>query len=312
MEGAMSDRIVRALDRKTNLLAVACVATDVAREGSRRHELELSSAAMLGEGLTAGLMIASLQKSERAKVNVQIECDGPLGSLFVGATPQGDARGYIRNKGLPGGGRFISGPLLGQDGFISVLKDVEGDIYRGSVGLEDNDFSLCLERYFASSEQTEAVVQLDAIFGAEGGLEWIGGVLVLQLPGGDAAALERIRERLRAGTVEETVRAGTVGVHGLLSAVMGSDNLDLLVDQTVTYQCSCSRERVFRALTILPNIDLIEMITREHKASVDCELCGAHYEVSEQELRVVLDAVDDRDAAQEEATARERSNGTLN
>lgn len=308
----MSDRIVRALDPRTNLLAVACVATEVAREGNRRHQLELGSAAMLGEALTAGLMIAALQKSEQAKINVQIECDGPLGSLFVGANPQGEARGYIRNKGLPGQGRFYSRPLLGSEGFISVLRDVNGEIYRGSVGVEDVDFSQGLEGYFQNSEQTDTAVQLDAIFGDAGGLEWIGGVLVQLLPGGDAAALERVRERLRAGFVEATVRAGTTSAYALLSAVLGTDDLDPLADQGVVYHCTCSLERVHRALTILPNVDLVEMIIRDHKASVDCELCGAHYEVSEPELREILDAVDRRDAAQEEATERDRKSGALN
>jgi molecular chaperone Hsp33 len=303
----MTDRIVRALQTEQNLVIVSCVATHAAREARRRHELAPSSAALLGQTLTGGLLVAALQKSERTRVNLQVECDGPARGVFVNATPAGQVRGFIRNKSLdfrpeP---RFLAAPLLGGAGTLSVLRELDGEFYRGNVTMGEGDLSLNLETYFATSVQTPTAVQLEALADDAEALGWVGGILIQQLPGGDGKALEALRARLRTGVVERAVRAGARTAHALLEAVTGEDSaVDLLADQDATYFCSCSRERVFRALTVLPNIDLVEMITQEGKASVDCDFCGAHYEVTEEELRRVLDAVDQRDAAQAEAAHR--------
>jgi molecular chaperone Hsp33 len=306
----MSDRIVRALQTEHNLVIVSCVATGAAREARRRHELAPSSAALLGQTLAGGLLIAALQKSEKTRVNVQIECDGPARGVFVNANPAGQVRGFIRNKGVsfrpeP---RFLAAPLLGSSGSVAVLRDVEGQFYRGLVDLGEGDLSLNLESYFATSEQTATTLQLEALADGPEELGWVGGILIQQLPGGNAAALNTLRERLRGGAVEQAVRAGARSAHALIEAVLEHEGaVDLLADQEALYFCSCSRERVFRALTVLPNIDLVEMITQEGKASVDCEFCGAHYEVGEDELRRALDEVDERDAAR--AARASRSGG---
>ena len=310
----MSDRIVRALLKDANLLAVVCVATEVAREGRRRHGLAPSSAALLGEALSAGLMVASLQKSEQTRINLQVECDGPARGLFVDADPEGRTRGYIRNKTVrfPPEPRFSTAPLLGKTGYVSVLRSVDGELYRGAVGIESGDLSREIEGYFASSDQTDTTLQLEALATGDEELGWVGGVLIQRLPDGDADVLAQLREKLRSGAVEAAVRSGLTTAHALLGEITGGLASDLLADQEVQYFCPCSRERVFRALTVLPNIDLVEMITQEHKALVDCEFCGAHYEVTEAELREILDAVDRRDAAQEGGADRERGGGTLN
>ena len=309
----MSDRIVRALLTDSNLLTVACVATQVAREARQRHGLAPSSAALLGEALSAGLMVASLQKAEGTRVNLQVECDGPARGLFVDADPEGRTRGYVRNRTIrfPSTPRFHTAPLLGMTGYVSVLRSVGGEIYRGAVNIETGDLSRDLESYFATSDQTDTAIQLEAIATDGDELGWVGGVLIQRLPDGDAVALARLRERLKFGAIETAVRDGFTTAHALLGALLGEHTSDLIADQAALYHCSCSRERVFRALTVLPNVDLVEMITQEHKAEVDCEFCGQHYDITERELREILDAVDRRDAAQENDGGRGGS-GPLN
>ncbi len=295
----MSDRIVRAIIKDADLTAVCCVATQAAREARRRHGLAPSSAALLGQGLAAGLVVSSLQKAEKTRINLQIECDGPARGLFVDADTSGHARGYIRNKTVhfPSTPRFSGAPLLGRTGYVSVLRDVDGVFYRGSVGIEYSDVSRDLEHYFATSEQVETAAQLDVLAEGDEELGWVGGVLVQKLPEGDHAALERFRSRLRGGVIEETVRAGTTSAYALCEALFGRDQVDILLDTEVSYFCPCTRERVMRALSTLTNVDLAEMITQDHKAVVDCEFCGQHYEITEAELQTVLDRIDARDAA---------------
>lgn len=308
----MSDRIVRGLLAESNLMVVAVTATGVAHEARRRHGLAPSSAALLGSGLCAGTLIAALQKSDTTRVNLQVECDGPVRGLFVDCDTHGRSRGYVRAKMVrfPPEPRFREAPLLGTKGYLSVLRDIDGQFYRGSVELKERDLSLDLEHYFQTSEQVDTALQLDVLSTDDDELGWVGGILVQRLPDGDADALEELRKRLRAGIVEATVRSGRSSAHQLLEAVAGA-KVELLYDSEATYFCPCSKERVLRAISTLTNLDLVEMIQQDHKAEIDCDFCGAHYLISEPELQEVLDLIDARDAAAE-ARAKAKTDVDVN
>src|SRR2546426_7275818 len=79
-----------------------CSATGVARSASARHELAAGSAAALAQGLTAALLLAGHQGT---RVDVQLECNGPLRGLLVDADESGTVRGLVRAKDLEGGPR---------------------------------------------------------------------------------------------------------------------------------------------------------------------------------------------------------------
>jgi hypothetical protein len=51
------------------------------------------------------------------------------------------------------------------------------------------------------------------------------------------------------------------------------------------------------------------MIQEDKKAAIDCDFCGQHYEISEDELRAVLDLIDERDAR---AATKKETGGKLN
>src|SRR5439155_25398852 len=59
-----------------------CVASEVAREAGRRHRLQRGSEAALGQALTGALLVAAAQSQ---RVDVQLECAGPLRGLLVDA-----------------------------------------------------------------------------------------------------------------------------------------------------------------------------------------------------------------------------------
>jgi molecular chaperone Hsp33 len=305
----MVDRIVRGILRTPNLLVVAAVGTGMAREARKRHGLAPSSAALLGEALTAASLIAALQKAEKTRINLQLECDGPARGLFVDADTQGRARGYVKAKAVrfAPAPRFDPEPLLGTTGYVSVLRDVDGVFYRGSVGLEYRDLSRDLEHYYLTSEQTETALQLEALADGDEELGWVGGVLVQRLPDGDEDALKMVRAQLRAG-VEQAVRAGATTPEALLKALFPHEPLEAEGAQDLTYFCQCTRERVLRALQTLPNADLFEMIHKDKGGEVDCDFCGQHYAITPAELQEVLDLVDRTDAEAElakQATKRE-------
>ena len=78
---------------------VVCMAPLLSREAARRHGLAEGSAAALAQGLAGSLLLAATDRPDdpgEARVDVQLECRGPLRGLLVDADGLGAVRGLVR------------------------------------------------------------------------------------------------------------------------------------------------------------------------------------------------------------------------
>jgi len=67
--------------------------------------------------------------------------------------------------------------------------------------------------------------------------------------------------------------------------------------QPVRFSCSCSRERVVRAIIGLGNAELEAMASADNDGEATCDFCRQRYYFSTQEIRDILDAADESKSA---------------
>ncbi len=287
----MADGVVRALLAQENLKAVAVVATVAAQEGRLLHQLKPVSAALLAQALCGGALMAALQKDD-SRVNLQLECDGPLRGLFVDATASGQVRGYVKNiwlevMGEPG--PFQWRPALGNSGYLSVLKDIgDGEYYRSSIQLSAMELSHDLNAYFVSSEQVATRLAVALSPRGNEPLGRVGGVLLQALPGGDIDSLKRRGETL-AATLQKTLEsAEPLTAAGLLRAAVDGHELEVLASYPLEWSCNCSKERVLNALASLGKDEIRKMIEEQGNAVVSCQFCSSKHEATREDLEKLL------------------------
>jgi molecular chaperone Hsp33 len=281
----MTDRLCRGLLPARGLRAVFVRVGDTARMARMLHGLYPTSARLFGEALAAGALVGALQK-DRGRVNLQLECDGPIGGLFVDADPDGNVRGYVRRPGVhfPGDPARGTHAALGGSGFLSVLRDLgNGQYYRSAVELQALEVAADLRRWFASSEQVATALGIAVAPKGDEPLGDVAGVLVQRLPDGDDAAVEEARRRIAAGALDEAVAAGR-SAQEVIRAVAG-EGFDLLADVELAYRCGCSAERARVAVSALGADGVADVIEKEHEAVITCEFCRTRYVVTEPELR---------------------------
>lgn len=266
----MSDGLIRGVLPRVNLKWAACLTGELKAEAARLHGLASGSADMLGEALNAAVLLAALQKGS-THINLQVECDGPLRGLFIDASADGDVRGYVKEPQLHG-----TAAVLGRSGFLSVLRDLgQGEHYRSSVELSAMDLSKDLERYFASSDQVPTAVAVVPT----------GGVLVQCLPGADPDDLLRVGKGLGL-RLRSALGAGSPAA--AVKVLFEDEPVDVLASYPLSWKCTCSKDRVMRALTTMGSEELTDMIEKDGKASAKCQFCGRGYEISADELRSLL------------------------
>jgi len=243
----------------------------------------------------SGLLVAALQK-ERTRLNLQLECDGPLRGLFVDASSSGEVRGYVKNplvEHIGGEGEFRWRPVLGNSGFLSVLRDQGGgEYYRSSVQLGRFDLARDLEAFFAESEQIRTEVLLELVAEGEEPLSVVGGLLIQPLPGGDLESLAAHAQRLEApGAFQAGLQAGArSGAAAAVKALFPGSDLEVLARYPVAFQCSCSRERVKNALLAMGRAELDDLLAKDGQAEVTCQFCSTRYTVTGEEIRKLLEA----------------------
>ena len=62
------------------------------------------------------------------------------------------------------------------------------------------------------------------------------------------------------------------------------DDVQLMGTQTLQFKCSCSRERMFGALTTIEHEDLQQMIDEDKGCEIVCHFCNTHYHFTDAEL----------------------------
>ena len=286
----MSDELITAILPESDLRLIVCTGTGMAREARRIQDAHPASAAVLAQGLTAGVMVAALQKHKQ-RVNLQLECSGPLRGMFIDADNEGTARGYVKVPHLDytgNPGLFEWRPVFGNSGILSVLRDQgNGEVYRSSVELKAFELSQDLESYFRVSDQVESRIALEVLPREGEPIGAVAGLLLQPFPTGDRAALEAHGKRIReGGLLRRALEANpNAGASELLRMIFPESMPDVTARVPVAYRCTCDRDRVVRALLSVGREELEDILKKEGKAEMTCQFCLTRYMVEGDEIR---------------------------
>jgi molecular chaperone Hsp33 len=287
------DHLVRSIVHGPDVRVLTAFTTASAQAASESHQCAPTSAALLAQGLTAGLLLASALEKERARINLQVACDGPAGGLFVDAGADGTVRGYIRNNKV----FFPTSPgeplhperAIGRRGYVNVLRDFGGsDIYRGMVELSAFDLAGDLRNYFRASEQIDSAVALTVAADGEQPLGQVAGMIVQRLPTGDSQAVARAQAALDGGALERGLRENLSATALIGSLDLGEGEIEVLADYPVAFSCRCSHDRVVRAVLTLGLEEMRSLFAEQGEARATCEFCGKRYLLAGPELLALI------------------------
>lgn len=284
----MADGVLRGL-LPGDLRVVVAVVTDTAREARARHRLAPTSAALLGQAIAGGALLAALQKGD-SRVNLQVECDGQLKGLFVDAGADGTVRGYAKNPHVDlelQEGDFRWRGALGNSGFLSVLRDLGTEYYRSSVALVAMDLAKDLHHYFETSDQVPTRVAIATRRAEAEPLGAVVGVLLQALPDGDRHALAEQGQALESRLERALAEEKSPSPQTIFSALFPKQQP--LEGHPVAFRCTCSRARALETVKSLGAADVQHLVDDLGSTAVTCHFCGAKHEISLPDLFQILE-----------------------
>ena len=242
--------------------------TETWREVLARRDYPTEVRGVLGEAMAATALLATLMKSA-GDLTLQIQSEGPLKLLVV----QCDADGHLRALARFDPSSDASGlPDLSPGGTLAVTVQPEGgQRVQGVVSIERDHLAGALDRYFRDSVQLPTHFRLAADSGR------VAGILVQKLPEGapsDEDGWSRVATLTDSVSSRELLHLDT---GTLLRRLYHEENVRLFEPTALSFECSCSRERIAEVLRGLGREEVDGVLRERDNVVVACEFCGAQY-----------------------------------
>lgn len=287
----MNDYMVRATAADAQIRAFAATTKELVETARRAHDTSPVVTAALGRLLTAGVMMGTMLKSDSDLLTLQIKGDGPVRGLTVTADRNGKVKGYADEPQviLPANakGKLDVGGAVG-NGVLSVIRDMGlKDPYVGQTVLQTGEIGDDLTYYFATSEQVPSSVGLGVLMERTNTVRCAGGFIVQLMPFAEEAVISRLEKNLSNITSVTALLDQGMTPEEMLRRVLDGFAVEFTDKMPCGFYCSCSRERVEKALISIGKKEIGEMIQEGKPIEVNCHFCNKNYSFDVEELREI-------------------------
>lgn len=288
----MNDYIARAITADGAIRIFAARTTQLVNEAAKIHECSATAAAALGRTLTGAAMLGAMLKDE-GSVTLQINGGGPIGRIVAISDASAQVRGYCDNPKadlpLNNKGKLDVGGVVGTNGYLGIVRDYGlKEPYVGQIPLVSGEIGDDLTSYFATSEQVPSAVGLGTLVDCDLSIKAAGGFIIQLMPGATEQHIEAVEKAL----------ANTPSVTKLIDDGLSPEEIieKLIPDATVffyentdtNFYCSCSKERMAKALVSIGERDLNDLIETDGHAQLVCHFCNTAYDFNKEELTELL------------------------
>ena len=285
--------LIRMISDDGQLSVIAVDSTNIVTEMHRIHGTSKVCSAALGRLLTAASLMGSMLKSKDDSITVKINGNGPCGTVLGVSDSSGNVRGYIGDAKvdlpLNEKGKLDVKAAVGTDGFLTVIKDLGmKEPYAGQTPIVSGEIAEDITSYYAVSEQTPTVCALGVLVDPDTeNIICAGGFIIQLLPFAADETIDKLEKDLESVKPVTTMLFDKMTPEEICRKVLPSFNLEILDDAEVEYRCTCSKERVTKALIATGKDGLSEMAEDEVTEAV-CNFCNKKYHFSREEILKLL------------------------
>ena len=251
--------------------------TDIVGEAIKIHGCKPTAAAALGRVLTATSIMGCMLKNQNDSITVNFRCEGPAGGILAVADYKGNVRGYIRNPGADierkkSGKLDVSG-IVGTGSVVVIKDEGQPEPYIGISKIVSGEIAEDITSYFANSEQTPTLCALGVLV-ENGECRAAGGVIVQLMPFASEETISAIeRNSVLLSNVSNLFDKGMTNDE-IAEVAFRDLEFNMFDDIDVSFLCTCSDERMLKALVSLSSEELDEAFADKDVLEVECQFCN--------------------------------------
>lgn len=240
---------------------------------------------VLGELMSAvSLLMATLKF--KGQLIAQIQGNGPVSLLVVEGSSDKTLRATasVKEDQNDFADETLQG-LFGDARLVITLEPDQGERYQGIVALTGENLAAALTDYLLRSEQLDTNIWLVADEKQTAGLliqklpetkatRYSSNILDVSDAASDVDGWNRIQQLSLTIKDEELLN---LSAEEIIHRLYHEEDIRMFDAETVSFRCSCSRERVANMLLSLGAEEVKSMIEELNKIEVACEFCNHNY-----------------------------------
>lgn len=248
----------------------------------------------VGKAIVGALLLAA-QLRDKQQIGLLFRGNGSLKSIYAEADYEGNVRAFTPNPQFePPNYKDGLKHALG-NGTLSVSRHqpFQKQPFNGTVELVSGEIGEDIAHYLHQSHQIRSIVGLGIFLDEYGRVKKAGGVIIEVMPGVD----EKVVELLLNNAENKKPNISKILLDGGSPSDLVAPYMDGIpfteLDHPVTakYFCPCTKDRVTRALEILGEADLQDMIAKKEEPEVTCQMCGKPYLFKVDEIEEIRERV---------------------
>ncbi|MBR6512723.1 MAG: Hsp33 family molecular chaperone HslO [Clostridia bacterium] len=286
-------KVVRLISVAGDLTVIATDSTDIVAEAHRIHNTTNVCSAALGRLLTAASLMGATLKGEDNSVTLRLNGDGPAGAVIAVSDFEGNVRGYISDPrvSLPlnGRGKLDVAGAVGKSGSLTVMKDLGlKEPYIGQTPIVSGEIAEDITNYFAVSEQLPSVCALGVLCAPQTeDIIAAGGFIIQLLPTATDETIDKVEKGLLDIPAVTTMLTDGLTPEEICRKVLPEFELELLDESETTYKCTCSKQRVEKALISMGAEELNNLLEDE-ETEVCCHFCDKKYTFTRADIEQII------------------------
>lgn len=289
-------QLIRCLTDDGTVMAMVLDSTDIVARAEQIHKTSAVVTAALGRTLTTASMMGMMLKNRDDSVTLRIAGDGPIGTITAVSDSQGNVRGMVTHPIVeiplkPNGKLDVSGAV--GKGMLYVIRDLYLDgkakePYVGCTPLISGEIAEDITYYYATSEQTPTVCALGVLVNPDLTVRAAGGLLIQLLPACPETVITRLEQNIANLEPMTTMLEKGLTLRQICEKALDGFSFNVLDTAQPVYRCTCSRERIERALATLSEKELRELPNQDGTIEVTCSFCDQVYHYSAEELERLI------------------------
>ncbi len=281
--------IIRCLTADGSVMAMAAECADIVSRAEQIHRSSAVVTAGLGRLLIAASLMGTTLKNQGDSVTLKIHGGGPTGTLMAIADCEGNVRGYAQNPvveiPLKCAGKLDVGGAVGNKGMLYVIRDTQGEKpYSGCIPLVSGEVAEDITAYYAQSEQIPTACALGVSVNPDLTVQSAGGLLLQLLPGCPDEIVDQIEKNIALLPPITALFHDGRSLLDILHTALKGFSYRVTEQYHPVYRCTCSRERVMKALLTMKPEERMSLPDKTGKVEVTCRFCDAVYTFHREEL----------------------------